>query len=126
MTIEKKKMGRPRKYVGRRPTWTVRLEEKYGDQIRDMAQTSGRSMSEVCEQQIINSFRYAFIIDLLEADKEKLTAELQEFRIASNVALARLDEAEKRNAELIQRMEMMMRARSTKYRFGRPIKEKSK
>lgn len=45
----KRPVGRPRKYAGKRPTWTVRLEPQIGDQIREIAAKTGRSLSEVCE-----------------------------------------------------------------------------
>jgi hypothetical protein len=76
MTVEKKSVGRPKKYSGKRPTWTIRLEEKYGDQIKALAEQSGRSISEVCEQQIVNAFRMEIICDLLEERVAQLTKEL--------------------------------------------------
>jgi hypothetical protein len=75
-TVEKKPPGRPRKYAGKRPTWTIRLEEKYGDQIKAMAEKSGRSISEVCEQQIVDAFRLEIMCNLLEEKIEQLTRDL--------------------------------------------------
>jgi hypothetical protein len=123
---EKKPRGRPRRYIGDRPNWTIRLEEKYGDQIRQIAEQSGRSISDVCSEQIVNSFRLKIMCDMLEEKEKTLTEELRDNRIAFKAAQSRMQEAEKRVEELTQRMEMMMRARSTKYRFGHPLKEKSK
>jgi predicted transcriptional regulator len=74
MTDMKKVGGRPRKYAGKRPTWTIRLEEKYGEQIKALAEKTGRSISEVCERQIVDSFRMEIIIDLLEARGRELEA----------------------------------------------------
>lgn len=65
---DKRPVGRPRKYAGKRPTWTIRLEEKYGDWIKSRAAATGRSLSEVCEQQIVASFRMESVIDILEEE----------------------------------------------------------
>jgi hypothetical protein len=123
---EKKPRGRPRRYLGERPNWTIRLEEKYGDQIRQIAEQSGRSISDVCSEQIVNSFRLQIMCDKMEEDRKILWEDLRDSRLALTAAHTRIQEAEKRVEELTQRMELMMRARSTKYRFGRPLREKSK
>src|SRR5258705_3859613 len=116
---QQKSRGRPKKYAGRRPNWTFRLEEKYGNQIKALAEQTGRSVSEVCEQQIVNSFRLQMICDLLEKKNETLTEELHDSRIAFKVAHTRMIDAEKRIAELNHRMDLLMRARATKLRFWR-------
>jgi hypothetical protein len=121
---EQKPRGRPKKYAGKRPNWTFRLEEKYGEQVRQIAEQSGRSISEVCEQLVVDSFRLQIMCDLIEKKNNTLVEDLRDSRIAFEVAHTRWQEAEKRVAELTQRMELMMRARSTRYRFGRPLREK--
>jgi hypothetical protein len=107
-----KPRGRPRRYLGDRPNWTIRLEEKYGGQIREIAEQSGRSISEVCEQQIVNSFRLQMICDMLEQKEKNLTEELRD--------------SERRAQELTQRLDLLMRVRATKSRFGRPVRDRSK
>lgn len=77
---EKKPRGRPRKYAGRRPTWTIRLEEAHGDRIKAIAEKEGRSISEVCEQQIINSFRAEYVITVLESTLDNALADLKDCR----------------------------------------------
>jgi hypothetical protein len=50
MTDEiKKPAGRPRKFAGKRPTWTIRLQEDVGQRVKDSAGLQGRSISETCE-----------------------------------------------------------------------------
>lgn len=71
---------------------------------------AARSISEVCEQQIVNSFRYAIIADLLEAKKKDLTAELHDSRIAFKVANERREIAERRVAELTEQNQQLSRA----------------
>jgi hypothetical protein len=90
-TVEKKPAGRPRKYAGKRPTWTIRLEEKYGDQIKALAEQSGRSISEVCEQQIVNAFRMEIMCDLLEQKIEQLTQDLADCRNTGDRPRSRFD-----------------------------------
>jgi hypothetical protein len=58
MTEAKKKpVGRPRKYSAGRPTWTIRLEPNFRDEIMRIANETGQSLSAVCEKQIVASFR---------------------------------------------------------------------
>jgi hypothetical protein len=90
MTEDKKKVGRPRKYAGKRPTWTIRLEEKYGDQVKALAQETGRSISEVCERQIVDSFRQEIIIDLLEKEIGELRASNEQLSRASQASETRI------------------------------------
>jgi hypothetical protein len=123
---EKKPRGRPRRYLGDRPNWTIRLEEKYGEQIRQIAEKSGRSISDVCSEQIVKSFRLQIMCDLLEAKEKTLDEELRDSRLAFKAAHSRMLEAEKRVDDLTNRLEVLIRARMTRYRFGRPLKEKSK
>lgn len=104
-----KPRGRPRRYLGDRPNWTIRLEEKYGEQIRKIAERDGLSISAVCEQQIINSFRLQAICDLLERKNEALTKEIQDCRTAYKVAT-----------------DLAQRAHATRSRFGRPQREKKR
>lgn len=92
MTAEaEKKLGRPRKYAGKRPTWTIRLEEKYGDQIKELAEKSGRSISEVCEQQIVNAFRLEIMCDLLEQRIAQLTRDLADCKSLDDRPRSRFD-----------------------------------
>jgi hypothetical protein len=92
--VEKKPVGRPRKYAGKRPTWTIRLEEKYGDQIKAIAENEGRSISEVCESRIVRSFRADQVMDLLEAELKKTQQELSDSTIAFRVIKQRNEDAE--------------------------------
>jgi hypothetical protein len=102
---EKKPVGRPRKYAGRRPTWTIRLEAKYGDQIKKIAEDTGRSISEVCEQQIGNAFRADIMIDVLEKEIATLTKDLEGSRIASKVAIGRMEAAEQQVDDLKKQLD---------------------
>lgn len=70
--VEKKTLGRPRKYQGTRPTWTVRLEPALGAEIKAMAESTGRSISEVCERQISDSFRLQTEVAELKAENAQL------------------------------------------------------
>lgn len=49
--------GRPRKFAGRRPTWTVRLSEDVGEKVKGAAEKAGRSISEEIERRVDFSFR---------------------------------------------------------------------
>jgi hypothetical protein len=98
----KKAAGRPRKYAGKRPTWTIRLEEQYGERIRSLAESTGRSISEVCEQQIVNSFRSEKMLDNLDAKVKELTQELSDSRIYGREARTRMDHFEEQNRVLSQ------------------------
>ncbi|MGY4504206.1 hypothetical protein ACVWYH_008163 [Bradyrhizobium sp. GM24.11] len=89
---EKKKVGRPRKYAGRRPTWTIRLEPEIGESVRKRASETGRSISEVCEAMITG-------FSQLEVEIEKLRADQKDTAIAFRVAHGRMEVAE---AELAQ------------------------
>lgn len=116
---EKKPRGRPRKYAGRRPTWTIRLEEKYGEQVKAAADREGRSISEVCEKQIAKSFMADEIIQRLQKSLEEASRELTTCRdqlTVSGLALksanmlkeraeADLAKAEERAATLLKRMD---------------------
>lgn len=79
---EKRPVGRPKKYSGKRPTWTFRLEENFGNEIKRIAQETGRSISEVCEQQIVASFRLATANKQLEARIATLNEEMSELRFS--------------------------------------------
>lgn len=95
---EKKPAGRPRKYAGKRPTWTVRLEESVGNQVKELATSAGRSISEVCEGLINEGLRAPGNIHelaqrnkFLESQQEKLMKRIDEmeqqlFEIAENYA----------------------------------------
>lgn len=93
---EKKKAGRPRKYSGRRPTWTIRLEPDLGESIRKRASETGRSISEVCEAMITGFAQ-------LEIEIEKLRADQKDTAITLRVAHGRMQVAE---AELAQTREL--------------------
>jgi hypothetical protein len=123
-TAEKKPRGRPRRYVGDRPNWTIRLEETYGEQVRQIAEESGRSISDVCSERIVNSFRLETICDLLEKKEKTLTAELRDARFAFRAALKRAMTAEKQIAELTKRLDQIMRFGAPRSRFGRPLRDK--
>lgn len=115
--------GRPRRYIGDRPNWTIRLEEKYGSQIREIAEKLGRSISDICSERIVMSFRAEIVIDLLEKKNLDLIEECHNARTASKAVLERLYSAENRVEDLTNRIERILRNR-TKQRFGRPTREK--
>jgi predicted transcriptional regulator len=74
MTKKKKSaLGRPPKFEGKRYSWSIRVQERYGDQIKAFAQKEGLSISEACERQIINASRMEHIINILEEKNDKLT-----------------------------------------------------
>ncbi|UFX41705.1 ribbon-helix-helix protein, CopG family [Bradyrhizobium sp. 41S5] len=79
--------GRPRRYVGDRPNWTIRLDVEVGDRIREMAEATGRSISEICEQQIVRSFELA-------DDLAKARAETKDISIAFMTTQRRMEAAE--------------------------------
>lgn len=63
--------GRPRKFVGRRPTWTVRLSADLGERVKAAAEEAGRSISEEIERRVDWSFgqegtQYPAAEDLLQ------------------------------------------------------------
>lgn len=80
---EKKIRGRPRRYLGVRPNWTIRLDVEIGDKIKEMATTSGRSISEICERQIVDSFR-------LQDEVRELQAELYTAKRSNEAGEARI------------------------------------
>ena len=95
--VSKKPRGRPRRYIGDRPNWTIRLEQKYGDQIREIAEASGRSISDVCSEQIVKAFRLEFIVEQLETELETsraavagLSERLRESSVAMESTIKRL------------------------------------
>lgn len=98
---EKKPLGRPRKYAGKRPTWTIRLEPTFGDEIRRIAEQTGRSISEVCERQIVNSFRLETEAKLLRARVSDL--EDRAFRAETDLRDARTEINLVRSAREIDR-----------------------
>lgn len=94
---EKKPVGRPRKYSGKRPTWTVRLEVSIGDQVKELAAGSGRSISEVCEFLIAEGLRApAHIYELAERNK---FLELQREKLES-----RSDEMQQELTEIMENL----------------------
>jgi len=122
--MEKKPRGRPRRYIGDRPNWTIRLEEKYGDQVRQIAEGSGRSISDVCSELIVNAFRLQIMCDVVENKNEELTKQLQEAETAFKLAHASAVERQKRIDDLENRLDVILRSRGTTNRFGRPRREK--
>jgi hypothetical protein len=99
---EQKPRGRPKKYAGKRPNWTFRLEEKYGDQVKALAEQSGRSISEVCEQLIVDAFRMEIMLDTIEKKNDQLTKDLNDCRLAFSAAQMRMENAEEKNLYLSQ------------------------
>lgn len=101
---EKKPAGRPRKYSGKRPTWTVRLEESIGNQVKELAAATGRSISEVCEGLINEGLRAPGKISelghrnkFLELQQKDLVTRIDEmeqqlYEIAENYADQAADE----------------------------------
>jgi hypothetical protein len=102
---EKKPLGRPRKYAGKRPTWTIRLEENNGAKIKALAESTGRSISEVCEQQIIRSFRMEMMLDVLEREIAGLRRDVADRSVALRVAEQRLEDSEKTIESLSAQLE---------------------
>jgi hypothetical protein len=126
MTAAKKKpRGRPRRYLGERPNWTIRLEEKYGDQIREIAEQSGRSISEVCEQQIVNSFRMDIMLDLLETKYRDLETSRDSLRLRVEELVSLLAASEDKRGQIafaeIEKLVGNRRSREPRV-FGRPVK----
>lgn len=56
--------GRPKKYQGRRPNWTIRLQEQYGSEVKRLSESTGRSISEVCESLISRALSSGFGVDV--------------------------------------------------------------
>jgi hypothetical protein len=106
-TAKKSAGGRPTRHADERlsKNRTFRVRGQLDKQLQEAAAASGRSVSEEIEFRLSRSF---------DAEDAFGFAEVQN---------ARLHEAEARVAELTHRMELMMRVRSTRRRFGRPISE---
>jgi hypothetical protein len=127
---EKKPRGRPRRYLGERPNWTIRLEEKYGDQIREIAEKSGRSISDVCSEQIVKSFRMEIMLDLLETRCREIEASRDSLmlRVEELVSLLAASE-EKRGQRAFAEIEKIIKQRLRSVaprRFGRPVRLKQR
>jgi hypothetical protein len=106
---EKKPLGRPRKYTGKRPTWTIRLQSIVGDRIKAIAKITGRSLSEVCEQQITESFLLRAEVDELKVRIEEQSNSTQAFEMRMmhllgkvNDGYARFNNAQKKIEELTE------------------------
>lgn len=114
---DKKPVGRPRKYAGKRPTWTIRLEPEIGEWVKETAAITGRSISEVCESLIVKA-RYAdreskllkADIDRLQKKQMLLEVELREIEMTSAQAKKALRDAEKfKRSELVKTLEETLR-----------------
>src|SRR4051812_30998181 len=89
-----KVLGRPRRYLVDRPNWTIRLDVNVGDKIKQMATTSGRSISEICERQIVDSFRLQQEVSQLQsaletAEKDARASEQHILRLTHKIRLQR-------------------------------------
>jgi hypothetical protein len=84
---KKKSVGRPKKYSGKRPTWTVRLEESVGNQVKEMASSTGRSISEMCEHLITQGLDASTRIKFLEMTRDFLQERVSAFEEEHLIAL---------------------------------------
>jgi hypothetical protein len=82
---KRKPVGRPKKYSGKRPTWTIRMEESVGGHVKEMAASTGRSISETCEYLIGQGLHSSSRIhDLAERIKFlEMTRNLMEERLST-------------------------------------------
>ncbi len=80
MEDEKKKPGRPRKYVEKRPTWTVRLPASIGEEVTATAKAEGRSISEEIEWRVLQYATMTKLVEQAEALLAEAKRDIEEMR----------------------------------------------
>ena len=109
MTREKqttrKRPGRPRKYAGGRPNATVRFTPKRYAQLKEAAETEGRSISEEVEARIERSFTDDMLekvgrgLDKVNRDLADMTLEMLQRQTSRIQELeARIDDLQRERA----------------------------
>lgn len=88
MIEEKRKPGRPRKYAGNRPTWTVRLPASLGDEIVEAAKAEGRSISEEIEHRVVQYSQWRAD----QAFMQKMRAEYADVHARANSELRNIQQ----------------------------------
>lgn len=102
----KKSVGRPAKFEGKRYSWSIRLQEKYGDEIKRMAESEGLSISEACERQIIATSRLEHALISMEQENIRLSDLVQTYKTEKEL----LFEASRRDKVTIAQLEERLNA----------------
>jgi hypothetical protein len=101
---KKKPVGRPSKFEGKRYSWSIRLQEKYGDEIKAMAEREGLSISEACERQIIATSRLEHALISMEQENIRLSDLVQTYKTEKQVLFEASRQDKAKIAELEERL----------------------